>query len=115
MSRTKIITTEDIWKLTSGGEMVFERELERVDYNKNVRSPFRKDDNPSLRLKKSSSGVIFFNDYGGSQISGNALDLLQHLYGLTFQQAIDKVWCDFNGNSKDLSRVKFEKKEKKLH
>ena len=52
MSRTKIITTEDIWKLTNGGEAVFERELEKVDYNKNVRSPFRKDDNPSLRLKK---------------------------------------------------------------
>jgi hypothetical protein len=113
MSRTKIITTEDIWNITNGGEMVFECELERIDYNKNVRSPFRKDDNPSLRLKRSSSGIIFFNDYGGSQISGNALDLLQHLYGLTFQQAIDKVWNDFNGNSKNLTKIKFEKKEVK--
>jgi hypothetical protein len=113
MSRTKIITTEDIWKLTSGGEMVFERELEKIDYNKNVRSPFRTDSNPSLKLNKATSGIVYFNDFGGNQLQGNALDLLQHLYGLTFQQAIDKIWNDFKGNKTNLSRKTFEKKEVK--
>jgi hypothetical protein len=115
MSRTKIITLEDVHKLTDNGKMVFEREVGSFTTHKNVSSPLRTgDSNPSFRIYQNNSSIWSFKDYGGGQESGSYINLIMTLYNLSFQQAIDKVWCDFNGNSKDLSRVKFEKKEKKI-
>lgn len=108
MSRKDVITTEDIWKITSRGEDVFKREIGEISYTKNVKSPFRKDDNPSFRLKRSVNNIVYGQDYGGFQWGGNAIELIQELYGLNFSEAINKIWKDFNGDSIRLEKKIFE-------
>jgi len=111
MSRSEIISIEDIWKLTNGGEQIFSRELGRLSYSRNLSAPWRKDSVPSLRLKN-KSGIIYYTDYGGDQSSGSAVDFLMKLYGLTFPQAIDKVKHDFNIKKKPVSYSKVFNKSK---
>ncbi len=113
MSRTKIITLEDVHKLTDNGKMVFEREVGSFTTHKNVSSPLRAgDSNPSFRIYQNNSSIWSFKDYGGGQESGSYINLIMILYGLSFQQAIDKIWKDFHGEKTDLSKIKFEKREK---
>jgi len=114
MSRTKIITIEDIWKLTDSGEKIFYNEIGEISYTKHLKSPVRDDGStPSFKLFKSSDGLCIGKDFGGQGWCGNGISLIMEKYSLTFQQAIDKIYRDFNGNSKDLNKVKFEKKETK--
>jgi hypothetical protein len=115
MSRTKIITTEDIWNITNGGEKIFQNEIGELSYTKHVKSPLRDDGStPSFKLFKSSSGLTVGKDFGGSGWSGNGISLIMEKYSLSFQQAIDKIYKDFNGQTTSLSKIKFEKKEKKI-
>ena len=88
MSRSEIITAKDVLNITGGGEDIFRREIGNISYTQNVKSPFRKDDVPSFRLKRNSKGEVTGQDYGGNQWYGNAISLIMELYGLSFTEAI---------------------------
>lgn len=108
MSRSEIITAKDVLNITNGGEDVFKREIGEISYTRNVKSPFRKDDNPSFKLKRNSKNEVVGQDYGGNQWFGGAISLIQDLYGLSFTQAINRIWKDFNGNSTSLVKKQTE-------
>lgn len=98
MSRSNIITTENIWNITNNGEKIFEREIGNISYNKNVSSPFRADQYESFKLKPNNNGIICGQDFGGNNWYGNGISLIMELYSLTFPQAIERIWKDFNGD-----------------
>lgn len=108
MSRSEIITAKDVLNITNGGEDIFKREIGEISYTRNVKSPFRKDDNPSFKLKRNSKNEVVGQDYGGNQWFGGAISLIQELYGLSFTQAINRIWKDFNGNSTSLVKKQTE-------
>lgn len=108
MSRSEIITAKDVLNITNGGEDIFKREIGEISYTRNVKSPFRKDDNPSFKLKRNSKNEVVGQDYGGNQWFGGAISLIQDLYGLSFTQAINRIWKDFNGNSTSLVKKQIQ-------
>lgn len=110
MSRCNIITLEDVHKLTDNGKLVFEKEVGNFSTNKNISSPLRAgDSNPSFRIYQSDSSIWSFKDYGGNGEAGSYITFIMTLYGLTFQQAIDKIWKDFNGNNTKFTKKIIEK------
>lgn len=104
--KPKIITADDIYQMTNGGESIFEREIGKISYTQNVKSPLRRENDPSFRLKRNRKGIIVGNDFGGSQWHGNGIELIQELYSLTFQQAIEKIANDFGIKKGDISYKK---------
>lgn len=120
MGRTKaFISASDILFLTNQGRDIFEREIGFFTEKENIKSPLRTgDENPSFRIRKSSSGIYYAKDYGGEQWSGNAIDFVQKLYNIDFKEACKKIIADFNLDknvkSKNYEKVlKLEKEEKK--
>lgn len=112
MSRTNTFTVSDIWELTEGGELIFEKEIGYVDYFNNVCSPIDKDIHPSFRLYKSSSGIVYGKDYRGL-FEGNAISLIMEMYSLSFSEAIQKIVQDFKLNKENVL-IKKDKNISKL-
>ena len=48
------ITSDDIFSFTDMGLDIFEKEISNFSLTKNICSPFRRDKNPSFKIKKSS-------------------------------------------------------------
>lgn len=98
MSRSEIkptISIEDIIRSTNGGEEIFSRFLPKISFTENVSAPWRKDSVPSLRLSRSNNKITF-TDFGGNQASGDCIDFVKELYGLSFKDSIEMIKKDFN-------------------
>jgi hypothetical protein len=97
MGRTKkYLTASDILFLTNQGRDIWEKEVGQFS-DENICSPVRSGDkDPSFRIKKGNNGIYYGRDYGGEQWSGNAIDLIQKLYNLSFKDACNKIIFDFN-------------------
>lgn len=111
--KPKVITADDIMFQTNGGESIFEKEIGKISYTQNVKSPLRKENDPSFRLKRNSKGIVIGTDYGGTQWFGNGIELIRELYGLNFQQAIEKIALDFGMKKVDILYKKIEFVENK--
>lgn len=110
MSRSEQFTIKDVWKATNGGEDIFRQHLDKISFTKNVSAPWRKDDNPSLRLK-SRGGVVYYTDYGGDQSHGNAIDFLMYIRGITFTQALKEIKKGYIGKVTTWEKKKSTSKE----
>jgi len=110
MGRNSIITIEDINNITDNGRLVFEKEIGKFSTTQNISSPLRVgDSNPSFRIYQNNSFIWSFKDYGGQQKCGSYITFIQELYGLNFQQCLDKIWKDFNGNNTKFTKKIIEK------
>jgi|SRR5882757_1728743 len=68
-----------------------------VDFNthKNVSSPFHVDKHPSFRVRATVDGFLYHKDYADATKAGNCVNLVQQLYGLSYNAAIVKIDQDF--------------------
>lgn len=111
--KEKKVSVEDIMYATNNGEDIFKSELNDFSLTTNISSPFRKDANPSFRVKKSkTSGIYIFTDYTTGD-TGNAIHFIQKLYNLTFPETLDKIAWNFglkNKEGKKTERIKLEEK-----
>ena len=88
--------------------------------NKSVRSPLRKDNNPSCSFWANGSGTIYFKDWAQG-FSGDWIKIIQYKYGLNYQEALQRCAEDFNlikgtgvisiGKVQEYSKIKLEPKE----
>lgn len=79
----------------NGGLDIFRKELGEISFSKNIRVPWRIDKQPSLRLYKGKNGIIYYQDYGGNQSKGDCIDFLKEIYGISFQEALEKLKKDY--------------------
>ena len=100
--KSKLLTADNIFEITNGGEFIFEKEIGKISYTQNIKSPLRKENDPSFRLKKNSRGIVYGHDFGGNQWSGNGIELIKELYGLSFLEAIQKIAMDFGLTDKTI-------------
>lgn len=102
MSRSiKQFTVEDILSMTNNGLDIFERELGPINPNRNILSPFKKESNPSCRVKPSStSGIWILTCYNDDNWVGNAISFIQKYYNMSFKEAMDYII-----NGQNLSRI----------
>lgn len=93
MSRNnKQLTVDDIYRMTNNGLDIFEKELGPINHNKNILSPFKKETNPSCRIKPSStSGLWILTCYNDDNWHGSAISFIQRYYNLSFKDAIDYI------------------------
>lgn len=91
--RPKYITAEDVFQQTNGGLDVFKREIPDFSITQNVKNIFLyKDNNPSARIKQSSSsGLWLFKVYNSGGGYYNAIQFIQKRYNLGFKEAIDYI------------------------
>ena len=61
---------------------------------KKVKSPLRRDNNPSCSFKANGNGVIYFKDWAQG-FTGDWIKIIQYKYGLTYQQALERCAEDF--------------------
>lgn len=96
MKRTQLFTKEEALEKTNGGRIIFEEVIGHIP-TKNINSPLRPGDNiPSFQIK-SKKGVYYFQDFGGKQQSGNAIDFLMYLNGWTFVEALNHIKNNYFG------------------
>ena len=97
----QLITTDDILNATSNGRDIFEKEIGSIPSHKNISSPFRKDSNPSMRIKSSSkTGIYLATDYTTGEVF-SPFTFIGKLYGLEFKDVINKLAWDFGLKNKD--------------
>jgi len=101
MKRGNFFTKEQALEKTNGGRAIFEKILGTIP-NKKIKSPLRPDDDsPSFEIK-CKEGVWKFQDYGGNQERGNAIDFLMLIEGISFSQALSKIKEDSFGELLDV-------------
>lgn len=101
LSQNNNISTDDILNLTSQGLDIFTRELGNIPQHKNISSPFRKDINPSMRIKASkTSGIYLATDYTTGEVF-TPFTFIAKLYNLEFKDAINKIAFDFGFKNKE--------------
>ncbi len=83
---------EEVFKRTNNGLTVFQQEIPDFTLTSNVKNPFTaKDNNPSCRIKCSSSGIYLlyvYNDEGGYY---NCIQFISKLYSLSFPESIKYI------------------------
>lgn len=57
-------------------------------------SPLRQDRHPTCSFYRSPSGILYYRDWGASDHYFDAIGLVMHLYNLSFNQALHKIWLD---------------------
>ena len=58
-------------------------------------SPLRDDPRPSFQIKRSKKGNLYWRDYGLEKQEGfDAIAFVMHLYGLSREKAVKKIWKD---------------------
>jgi len=89
---------------------------------KKVRSPLRRDNNPSCSFRANGNGVIYFKDWAQG-FTGDWIKIIQYKYGLTYQQALERCAEDFgliNTNTsvkiikREYNPIKIEPKESNI-
>lgn len=59
-----------------------------------IKSPFRRDDNPSFSILATSSGSLYFTDFANSKYRGTIIHLVEMLYNLDYNQALLRIDSD---------------------
>ncbi len=111
MSRSEIITSEDIMKWTDGGRTIFERELGHIP-TKAMNSPLRNDRNPSFTVFK-NNGMYFFKDFSTGD-SGSAIKFIQERYNLGFNDALKRIYQDLGCKTQQIVGITQHKTPKKV-
>jgi len=70
---------------------------QKLNFKSNIKSPFRKDNNPSFQFY-CRNGVIYGKDWGTGE-SFNCFDFVQKKYSLSFSECIKVIINDFNLNN----------------
>jgi hypothetical protein len=94
MSRSEILTVDNILDMTEGGRLIFEKEVGPIYDKIMVSAPWRSDSDSSLQLREFPDKWMYM-DYGGDQTSGSAIEFVQKFYGLEYGDAIRKIKQDF--------------------
>jgi 5S rRNA maturation endonuclease (ribonuclease M5) len=84
---------------------------------KTIHSPFRRDSTPSFSVIPTVSGRLKHKDFGDLGYSGDCVEFVMQLFGITFKEAIDKIIEDF-GLYQDEINFKFKQPKKedfKIH
>lgn len=96
--RPKLLKVDDVLFYTNGGKQIYEKYCsEKV--GKSMRRPWGRDRQPSWGIYP-YNGVWMWKDQANEE-SGNAIKFVQKLFGLTFQEAMDKIKWDFGLGSKE--------------
>jgi len=66
-----------------------------VQFSQKVRSPLRRDNHPTCGFKYARNGRLYFKDFSG-HFFGDVFDIVQHVFGLNYDQALRKVAGDFD-------------------
>lgn len=69
----------------------------KIELNKPIKSPLRKDDNPSFSIFKGRNGRIMYKDFG-TDSSGDVIKFVQEVHNLRYNEALDMVWKDLVAN-----------------
>lgn len=86
---------------------IFKFYIPNLSIGTNISSPLRDDDkNPSFRVYWNKSGKLNFCDYKLG-ITGNAFQYVMTLYGLSFQQAVEKILADLDGTPTNHQPVQY--------
>lgn len=73
---------------------IFKYYLGNFKLGKCIRSPFMKDEHPSLLIGMGRGG-LFYRDMRGNEFYGDCFRLVMQLYGLDFIGALNKISADF--------------------
>lgn len=111
MSRSEIITSDDIMKWTDNGRLVFERELGHIP-SKAINSPLRKDKNPSFTIFQNKNGIFCFKDFSTGE-SGSAITFIEKKYNYSFTKALEYIYKNLNCKNKEIIPVSQNKPKKK--
>ena len=117
MSRSDVVTVDEILRLTDGGYDVFKYELGNIPSG-NISSPLRTGDNDPSFGVYNYRGVWFFKDQGGSQDAGTAIQFVQKRYNLNFVEALNKIAADLGIKERRLNYkayVKIDKPHEKIY
>jgi DNA primase len=96
---TDIVTTDKILRILNEIDIYSYYAGKKLNINKPVRSPLRKDDNPSFGLFTARNGSIMWKDFTTGD-SGNVFKFVQQKLSLKFNQALDQIWKDLISNGK---------------
>jgi hypothetical protein len=100
VKKVDYITKDFLFSKISNYE-IFERYLGGFKLNKKFSSPFRSDKNPSCVITESNKGDYYFKDYGTKEFY-DGISLVQKMFNLSFQDAINKIAFDFNLSTKSV-------------
>lgn len=84
--------------------------------NIRTNSPFREDSNPSFIIGN-KKGYLRFIDFGNTSLKGNCIDFVMKLYGLSYTEALNKIYDDMIGGKENLMKrktIETDGKEKKI-
>lgn len=91
---------------------IFSHYLEEpIELGKNVKSPFYKDNTPSLGFFMGEGNEICFNDFK-LDIKGDCVKFVQMRYNLTYFEALSKIAIDFNMDDQFIVKRKGIEKSK---
>lgn len=76
-------------------ELVFRHYIPDFVINKRIRSPLRKDVNPSFSIFLSRSGKLMYHDYANND-SGDVIKFVMMLFGLSYYDALLKIARDLS-------------------
>ena len=99
------LNKEAILNATENGlkilEFIFSEKGCQFALNKNIRNPFYKDKNPSLRISD-INGAYLFNDFGNQNYQGDVFDFAGFYYQLdtnsNFHQILERINLDLRLN-----------------
>lgn len=111
MSRSEVITSEDVMKWTDNGRLVFERELGHIP-KKAINSPLRSDKNPSFTVFQSNSGIWCYKDFSNDD-SSNAIKFIQERYNLSFNKALEYIYNNLGCKNQEIVGITQHKAPKK--
>ena len=96
--REKLLSVDDILFLTNGGKDIFDRYLTKV--KPLMKRPWGTDKKPSWGVFE-RRGKFYWKDQATEEW-GNAIDFVMRLFGLSFQEAADKIKWDFQLGGKNI-------------
>lgn len=92
-------------------EGIFGMYLGGISERSKINSPFpdRNDPNPSFAFHRNDKGELLWIDFGRiGKRGGDCFLFVQEMFGLSRQQAIDRVWDDFKGKRGSVTLLRKE-------
>lgn len=99
--------TEERLRLYLDDVYIYNFYLGDFDINRKYNSPLRKDPKPSFQIRRSKkSDLLYWKDYGLSeQLGFDAISLVRHLYGLSREEAVKRIWDDIVESKEPLPKI----------
>lgn len=106
----KIVTENDLFEIISEFD-IFDNYIEDMYVNSIMKSPLRKDDNPSFNVFWSNKyQKLMFKDFGTGD-RGGCITLLMRMFNISYKEALEQVVIDFGLEDKFITTA--SKKVKK--